>query len=325
MSPKNCNSKVIQLYSSTKFATPADTQALPSWDVVNDKIKFLIKFVSVYNGDYFKSSVALDVLNVNGVITKKNITVKDICFKHQANVSISSQTQDYQYLYDISCSSADNNTANDDNSCDSSSLSMNSIINKSTEKAIATNVKAFFASNAFVVTRSGSTTSVTLDVSQYTVNSAVVFSSAKASAKYKFASDSSCSGSGSETCSESGSSSCLSDKIVKYIMIAAAICFALMLLMKLMKKHSYGSSYGPVYDNALRLQDQVLSSANNLIQKGKSFFGLEKNTQALPTPIVEIAPVLAPIIEAAPTPTLPVSVPAPLVNVSNGYNGYANF
>jgi hypothetical protein len=242
MSPKkNCKPNLIELYSSQNFVpTSADTKVITGVRSC-DKVKLLIKFVSLYEKNYFKADVSLDVLVKSGNVSKKNISIRNICFKNELNVSLSSKTEEYKYLYDISCSSADNNDSSS-HSC-SSDISIESIINKNIEIQIATNIKGFINSTAFDLQLGLTGLTVTLDVNKYlnpNGTRAPVFPTVKNTIKYKVVDESSSSSSSSSSCSSSSSKP---NKIVKIIIIGAVISFVIMLIMNICKKNSYGNQY----------------------------------------------------------------------------------
>ena len=247
MSPKKkSNTNFIKLYSSTNLSTTIDTETIVGVGS-NDKIKFLIKFVSLYGDNYFKAIVVFDLIIKNGVVSKKNVTIRDICFKNELNVSESSQTQDYQYLYDISCSSADNN---DSSSCSSSSnLSIQSIINKNVEKQIATNIKGFIDSYAFDIVYASGTITINLDVTKFPGGDYTpTFQTVKNIIKYKFIDGSSSNTCYSSTSSKSSKSSkssntCKPNKIFKLLVISSVITFVIILIIKLCKKHNCSIEY----------------------------------------------------------------------------------
>ena len=200
----NCEKKIVKLYSSVNFSSPVDKKSFGKWDI-DSKLKSLIHFVGEYVSEnqpniYFKAKVSLNatVNDDNGVVTKSNVVVKDICFKNEFNVSASSLTDEYRYLYDISCSSADN--ASSSSSCSSSScsseLSLSEIYANSIEKQIMTNVKSFIESDAFQITWVLEEGYYTLDTTQY--NSGNTFPNIKMSIKSKLTGSSSCSVSSSD-------------------------------------------------------------------------------------------------------------------------------
>jgi len=312
MSPKKCNhnKNLIKLYSSTNFVPLiSDTKPLGKWDIFDEKIKFNCNFISKYssNHEFFKAVVTFDVVNVNSVLTNKNITVKDIYFKSEFNVSTSSQTNDYHYLYEISSSSADNS---DSESNSSSSASITSIINKRVEKELCVAIKAFFASPGNVtVTFVDGIASLTLTANEN-------FPSAKLIAKYKFVSDSS-SKSSSESFSSSSSSSSSSSKtsvgkkIIKTLIIASVSLFALVLLIKLYKTHNC-TGYDNIFKNAEQLKNKAGDFTNEIIKKSKALLGLN---QPVYYPVVE--PIVVDPIVVDPTvidPTVDLTVVDPTDN-----------
>jgi hypothetical protein len=274
MSPKNFKHDPVQLYSSINFVDQSDSKIINNWKLDN-KLKLLVKFISKFNNEYFKAIVSLDVYNHSGTIKKKNIVIKDICFKNVLNVSESSQTQEYEYLYEISCSSADNH-----DSCSSSSNSYDSMINKKTEKEIATNIKAFIASNAFEVSWSNGITTIKLDITQYVQQPQMtpVFESVKNIIKYKFIDySSSCSSSSSSSSSCSDTDSCTysskPNKIFKILMITAVVTFVIILIMNIIKKNEYCLEYKSLYINGFNNGvTSVIGKVKGLVSKVKELY-----------------------------------------------------
>ena len=270
-SSSSCHKNLIKLYSSVNFDVSgvADTKEIKKWDINNQKIEFSTKFVSAVTianvEQYFKANVSFEAYKNNGQIVKKNIVVRDIYFKSQVNVSASSQTDDYNYLYDISKSSADNSSSS---SC-SSSYSISEIVNKNIENQIATDVKNFFAGTGVVVSWTAGKGYITLNVEGVPSE----FSSAKLSAKYRLVClSSSSSSSTSSSCtststkckpschsSSSSSSSCSTKHkghgCFKYIIFCALGLIVLMILLKLLKPKE-----------PCHIQDQVKHILNELKQ-----------------------------------------------------------
>ena len=216
--------KFIELYSSINFTNSADSKTINNVKF-DDVVKLKIKFVSVYLNLYFKSIVTLDILINNGNPLKINTVIKDIAFKNNLNVSASSQTQDYKYLYDISSSSADNKS-----SCDGShsDISIQSILDKNLEKEIATNIKSFIESNAFALSYDKHDLTITLDTLNFPGSETFpTFSSVKNIIKYKKKHD--CHSMSS--LSSSSSSSSRSDKIPQYITSLIIIAIILFIIM----------------------------------------------------------------------------------------------
>lgn len=209
-SSSSCHKNLIKLYSSRNFGPgqTVDSKPIKRWDVTDEKIVFESKFVSSINianvDEYFKAHVSFEAYKTHGQYVIKNIVVRDICFKSQVNVSLSSRTDDYNYLYDISCSSADNSSST---STSSSSYSISSIINGGIEKQIAASVKSFFAGNNGVyVSWAAGVGYLNLDVAGIPSD----FTSAKLIAKYRLVplrSSTSSSDSSSSTSSVSSSTS----------------------------------------------------------------------------------------------------------------------
>lgn len=220
-SSSSCHKNLIKLYSSVNFdiSGVADTKPIRCWDINDQKIEFSTKFISNYTISgviqYFKANVNFTAYKSGGQITKHDIVVRDIAFKNQVNVSASSQTDDYNYLYDISKSSADNSSST---STSSSSYSISEIINKNVENQIATAVKNFYAGTGVIVSWAAGKGSLTLDVEGVPSG----FDSAKLIAKYRFvhlsSSSSSSSLSTSTSCSSASSStsSCFTSSKTKH-------------------------------------------------------------------------------------------------------------
>ena len=294
MSPKkNCKPNLIELYSSQNFVpTSADTKVITGVRSC-DKVKLLIKFVSLYEKNYFKADVSLDVLVKSGNVSKKNISIRNICFKNELNVSLSSQTEEYKYLYDISCSSADNNDSSS-HSC-SSDISIESIINKNIEIQIATNIKGFIDSTAFDLQLGLTGLSVTLDVNQHlNPNGTPVFPTVRNTIKYKVVNESSSHSSSSSSCSSSSSKP---NKIVKTIIIGAVISFVIMLIMNICKKNSYGNQYNKLLSGISdKVKGFISKSYSNIYTKPPVYVPIE-----VPVEVVYV-PVEGVYVEGAPAP-----------------------
>ena len=270
---KSCEKKLIKLYSSINLSNSSDTKVFGKWDI-DSKLKVLTHMTGEYskNGQpniYFKAKVTLDaVVSKLGVVSKSNIVVKDICFKNEFNVSASSRTDEYKYLYNISCSSADN--ASSSSSYCSSELSLSDIIANGIEKQIMDNVKAFIVSDAFKITWVLEKGSFTLNTTKYDPNNVVVFPNIKMTIKYKLinSTSSSCSS------SSSSSSSCKSHKpkhFIKMLIMGFVAVLVIMFLFKFLKNNN----------NCSNGYDGVLSKGNVLI---KSFFPSNEGYEPKPTP-----------------------------------------
>lgn len=241
-----CKKKLIKLYSSVNFSDPVDTKVFyKSKNAKCKKLKTLIHFFGEYKTNnkstiYFKAKVLLSSnIKINGSSQKYNINITDICFKNEFNVSASSITNEYQYLYDISCSSADNNK-----SCSSSSnLSLSEIINNGIEKQIMNNVLEFMESDSFIINWVNGEGSYILDTTKY--NNGETFPNVKMIIKFKpYDCKSSCSSSSSSSssssCSSSSSSSChKSRKFIKTIMFTCICIFMILLLFKFILKLNF--------------------------------------------------------------------------------------
>lgn len=218
-SSSSCHKNLIKLYSSANFpeGQVTDSKEIKRWDVTDEKIVFESKFISSINianvDEYFKAHVSFEAYKTHGQYVIKNIVVRDICFKSQVNVSLSSRTDDYNYLYDISCSSADNSSST---STSSSSYSISSIINKGVENQIAASVKNFFAGTGIYVSWAAGVGYLNLNVN----GTPSEFTSAKLIAKYRLvplrsSSSSSCSSSSSTSSVSSSTSSSFTSSCTK--------------------------------------------------------------------------------------------------------------
>lgn len=253
MKSKSTDKKnVIKLYSSVNFSDPVDSKEIKKWNE-DSKLKALIHFIGEYNATdqpviYFKASVTFDASVDNlGVVTKNNILVKDICFKNELNVSGSSLTDEYKYLYDISCSSADNISKSSGRSTCSSDLSLTDIIANGIEKNIITNIKAFMESDAFQITWALNVGTLSLDTTKY--NDGTTFPNVKMTIKYKLignCSSHSKSSSKSSCKSSSSSSSSKPNKYVKILIMGFVALMVIMLLGKLLKNKNKDLN---LYDN----------------------------------------------------------------------------
>lgn len=268
---KSCEKKLIKLYSSINFANPSDTKVFGKWDI-DSKLKVLTHMTGEYskNGQpniYFKAKVTLDA-NVSklGVVSKSNILVKDICFKNEFNVSASSMTDEYKYLYDISCSSADNAPSSSSKSSKSSSsssscsseLSLSDIIANGIEKQIMENVKAFMESDAFKITWVLEKGAFTLDTTKYAPNNIAVFPNVKMTIKHKLI------GSSSSSCSSSSSSkSHKPNNFIKMLIMGFVAVLVMMFLFKFLKNNN---NYSNVYNNMANGFNNVLSKGTDLIK-----------------------------------------------------------
>lgn len=252
---KSCKNKLVKLYSSVNFKDPADSKNFGKWDICS-KLKILIHFVGQYSKEnqpdiYFKAKVTLDAsVNEIGEVKKCNICVKDICFKNEFDVSICSRTDQYKYLYDVSCSSSSSCSKSSKSSCSKSSksycsseLSLSDIIANGIEKQIINNVKDFIESDAFLITWEFEQGSFTLDTTQY--NNGLTFPNVKMTIKYKFIKHHSSCSSSSSSC-HSSSSSCSSHKpnhFIKMLMMGFISLMIIMFLLKLLGYNSCPNSY----------------------------------------------------------------------------------
>jgi len=266
----SCEKNLTKLYSSVNFSNPEDYKSFGKWDI-DSKLKALIHFVGEYtkceytNGVqpniYFKAKVTLDaVVNKNGTVTKSNIVIKDICFKNEFNVSAESQTDEYKYLYNISCSSADNATSSKHKSCSnscSSDLSLSDIYANGIEKQIMTNVKEFMESDAFKITWVLEKGFFTLNTTKF--NSGSTFPNVKMTIKHKLISSfSSC----------TSSSSCSSHKpnnFIKILIMGFVALLVIMFLLKFLKNNNYGG-YLKLYDNVFGSVNKIFSKATGTIK-----------------------------------------------------------
>lgn len=237
MKNQNCNKNLTKLYSSTQFVEPADSKEFGKWDK-DCTLKILVHLLSVYTPSsgpniYFRAKVTLDVNVVGNMYQKSNIKVKEICFKNEFNVSANSLTNEYEYLYDISCRTADNNNSSD-SKC---SFDFSNIINEGIEKQIATNVKAFFESDAFTATHVHCVGNYTLDASQFM--DGTIFPNVKTIIKQKVI----CPDTSSCTYHSSSGEICPSNNILKILIIAAVVMFCVMLLGKLNNNYEKNHDY----------------------------------------------------------------------------------
>lgn len=241
MEKNNCEKKLIKLYSSINFSNPVDKKEFCNTECNKCKrLKTLIHFIGEYNVSdkpkiYFRAKVLLSSNIIpDGNSQKYNITVNDICFKNEFNVSASSLTNEYQYLYDISCSSADNNIdSNTDASSCSTDLSLSEIINNGIEKQITNNVRNFIESDAFVINWVNNQASYILDTTKY--DDGKIFPNVKMIIKYKpfdCSASSYCSSSSSSSSSSSCSSSNKSKKFIKLLIMGFVCIFIIMILFK---------------------------------------------------------------------------------------------
>lgn len=258
MKNKNIDTKLIKLYSSVNFADSKDSKKFGKWDI-DSKLKILIHFMGEYMiknqpNIYFKSKVTLDVrIDKNGIVHKSNIIVRDVCFKNEFNVSASSITEEYQYLYNISCSSADNNDCSSNSkksTCSASNLSskisLSNIIANGIEKKIIIDIKSFIESNAFKINWVLEQGYFILDVKNF--NNGKTFPNAKMNIKYKLIKCSSTSS--SSTCSSSSSTK--PNCFVKILIMGFVALLIIMFLLKLLKDNNcetYNNAYNNLYNN----------------------------------------------------------------------------
>lgn len=251
--PKPNEKKLIKLYSSVNFVNPVDTKPFGKWDI-DSKLKVLTHLTGEYvfgtqPSIYFKAKVTLDaVVSKLGVVTKSNIVVKDICFKNEFNVSACSRTDEYKYLYDISCSSADNASSKSSKSSCSSELSLSDIYVNGIEKQIMTNVKAFMQSDAFKITWVLEEGSFILDTTKYVVSSNVVFPNVRMTIKHRLSDDS------SSSCQSSKSHK--SNNFIKMLVFGLIALIIIMFLLK--NKKNYSSSNGNILDKFSGLFKSIL-------------------------------------------------------------------
>lgn len=251
MEKNNCKKKLVKLYSSVNFSNPTDTKEFYSMECNKcKKLKTLIHFLGEYNSInnpkiYFRAKILLSSnIITDGNSQKYNISITDICFKNEFNVSASSITDEYKYLYDISCSSADNhkssNTASSissssssvSSSC-SSNLSLSEIINNGIEKQITNHVRDFIESDAFIINWVNDKGSYILDTVKY--NNGNIFPNVKMTIKFK-AYDCRSSSSCSSSSSSSSSSSHKSKKFIKLFIMGFICMFIIMILLKFISK-----------------------------------------------------------------------------------------
>lgn len=279
---------LIELYSSVNLPISSDTKTLTPWNLDN-KIKMLIQFISKYETKFFRATVELEVYNDRGAIRKTNIAIRDICFKNELNVSLSSQTDEYKYLYEVSCDTADNIYSSvEDLNVDvgnDSSLSITSLKNRSIERDISANIKKFIESDAFLVKWDSKKPTITLDTTLYTTKPAptlnfakesanVVFPSVKNTIKYKYVKGHYCSSSHSYTsslCTEStttsstvsstSTSKCKKNNIFKNIMIGAVVLLLIMAIFSIFRKKDNNNN-----------NNNNLSQTQSPLSKGMSFF-----------------------------------------------------
>ena len=315
--PHSEKKKLINLYSSINFTDPKNTKTFGKWDKEN-KLKVLMNFVGEYTNNnqpniYFKAKILLDaVVNKGSIVSKSNIVVKDICFKNEFNVSASSLTDEYKYLYDISCSSADNASSKSSKSSKSSSseLSLSDIYANDIEKQIMTNVKAFIESDAFKISWVLEAGFFTLDTTKYNpLCGRVTFPNVKMTIKYKLTGSSS--SSHTSSC-HSSSSSHKPNNFVKMLIIGFVALMIILFLFKLLKNNYY-PEYSKSYNNVVGDVENIFSKSTNSI---KSLF--YKNEDYIPEPqhqkpvppqpqsnVVEPATISRPIDAPPPPPPLP--------------------
>lgn len=287
---------LIKLYSSVNLPTSSDTKTLTPWNLDN-KIKMLIQFISKYETEFFRATVELEVYNDRGAIRKTNIAIRDICFKNELNVSISSQTDEYKYLYEVSCDTADNiySSVEDLNVDvgDDSSLSITSLKNRSIERDISTNIKKFIESDAFLVKWNSKKPTITLDTTLYTTiptptlnfakeSSNVVFPSVKNTIKYKYVKGQYCSSSHSYTsslCTEtttttSSTSKCKKNNIFKNIMIGAVVLLLIMAIFSIFRKKDNNNNLSQT-----QLPPSKSMSFSNIFTNVNGFFNPESKPE----------------------------------------------
>jgi len=289
----SCEKNLTKLYSSVNFSNPEDSKSFGKWDI-DSKLKALVHFVGEYtNGAqpsiYFKAKVTLDaVVSKFGTVTKSNIVVKDICFKNEFNVSANSQTDEYKYLYDISCSSADNASSScsskshkshkscSSDSC-SSDLSLSDIYANGIEKQIMTNVKEFMESDAFKITWVLEKGFFTLNTTKF--NSGNTFPNVKMTIKHKLTGSSS-------SCFSSSSSCHKPNNFIKMLIMGFVAILVIMFLLKFLKNNNYGG-YANLYDNVFGSVNKLFSKASGMI---KSLF--PKKVEYTPEPEPEAEAVI---------------------------------
>ena len=291
----SCEKNLTKLYSSVNFSNPEDSKSFGKWDI-DSKLKALIHFVGEYaNGAqpniYFKAKVTLDaVVKKNGTVSKSNIVVKDICFKNEFNVSAESQTDEYKYLYDISCSSADNassSCSSKHKSCSdscSSDLSLSDIYINGIEKQIMTNVKEFMESDAFKITWVLEKGFFTLNTTKF--NSGSTFPNVKMTIKNKLTSSSS-------SCFSSSSSSHKPNNFIKMLIMGFVAILVIMFLLKFLKNNNYGG-YANLYDNVFGSVNKIFSKASGMI---KSLFPQKVEYNPEPQPYEPVPEPYEPVPE----------------------------
>lgn len=260
----NCEKKLINLYSSTNFVNPSDSKCFGKWDV-DAKLKSLINFTGEFKSAnqpniYFKAKVKLNTnIDASGTIIKSNVVINDILFKNQFNVSASSLTADYKYLYDISCGSADNNSSESSGSVCSSELSLSEIYANGVEKQIMDNVKAFIEGQSFKITRVSGKGYYTLDTTQY--DSGNTFPNVKMSIKSKLVEES------SET-SITSSVSPVPNNVIKKLVIGFVALLVVMCFIKFLKNKNCGE-YSQLYDG---INEKIQKNFSKISQTIKSLF-----------------------------------------------------
>ena len=291
----SCEKNLTKLYSSVNFTNPEDSKSFGKWDI-DSKLKALIHFVGEYaNGAqpniYFKAKVTLDaVVKKNGTVSKSNIVVKDICFKNEFNVSAESQTDEYKYLYDISCSSADNassSCSSKHKSCSdscSSDLSLSDIYINGIEKQIMTNVKEFMESDAFKITWVLEKGFFTLNTTKF--NSGSTFPNVKMTIKNKLTGSSS-------SCFSSSSSSHKPNNFIKMLIMGFVAILVIMFLLKFLKNNNYGG-YANLYDNVFGSVNKIFSKASGMI---KSLFPQKVEYNPEPQPYEPVPEPYEPVPE----------------------------
>ena len=230
----NCNKKIIKLYSSVNLSTPVDKNFFCKNEFKKYKrLKTLIYFLGEYKSHnkpniYFKAKILLNSNIITcGNSKKYNIIIKDICFKNEFNVSECSITNEYQYLYDISCSSADNIKKN---SC-SSNLSLSEIINNGIEKQITNNLRNFIESNAFIINWNYGIGTYILDTTKF--NNGKTFPNVKMLIKNKPYNYNSSSSSKLTSCTLSSSSHKFTT-FIKILILVFVTMFIILILFKFM-------------------------------------------------------------------------------------------
>lgn len=139
MSKINSSKNKYSLYPTQ--TTPKDkhifTIGCPSKHLI---VKSECVFISMLFGNYFNANVYFEMEKTGSKYTISNIVIKDVRFKNEANVSVSDKTNEYKYLYNVSCSSASSACVRTN---PGATNSISTLINKNTEKAIYTAVKKF--------------------------------------------------------------------------------------------------------------------------------------------------------------------------------------